>query len=320
MNELIVVDNVRGQRFDDDEMVWLNLEDAAKGLGFSYEKNGIIYVRWERVNSYLKEIGFSPLVAKPNLIPEWVFWRLAMKAGNAAAVAFQDKVAKEIIPKIRATGRYEVKPLSPKEMFREAIRQIELREEAERALVVVNKQYETAQKQIAHDKQWVDLGKDLTETPGSIMVSEFCKTIDMYPPPGRSWSKGKHKGVVWNVNELMGEHKVYELLRQESILQNTTGREKNYPNQAHRNTVPPRLELAKKIRSNSDGDNEAYFVPMITPSGTKWLREYLIKIGCETPSMRKEAKKAAEKVFQGTSGENGTLDLPDTAKKHNDLG
>ena len=54
-------------------MAQINAEDAARGLGFTDEKNGVIYVRWVRVNSYLKELGFSPQVVKPNQIPEWVF-------------------------------------------------------------------------------------------------------------------------------------------------------------------------------------------------------------------------------------------------------
>ena len=41
---------------------------------------------------------FSQLVAKPNLIPEWVFCLLAMKASNAAAVVFQAKVSDDILP------------------------------------------------------------------------------------------------------------------------------------------------------------------------------------------------------------------------------
>jgi anti-repressor protein len=305
MNELMIVDNVRGC-IDEDGTAWVHIEDAARGLGFTDEKNGVIYVRWTRVNSYLKELGFSPQVAKPNLIPESIFYRLAMKASNAPAVAFQKKVAEDIIPKLRKTGRYEMGQPDVKELFREAIRQIELREEAERALVVANKEVMQAHKQIAKDQQWVALGKDLTETPGSIMISEFCKTIEMYPPPGCSWSKGKHKGVEWDTDVIMGEHKIYELLRQEDILQKTNGREKNYPNQVHRNVVPPRLELAKKKRQNADGEAEAYFVTMITPSGTKWLREFLIKIGCETPAMRKEQEtRDVARASRGT-----TADLP----------
>ena len=58
----------------------INKKDADRGLGFTREMNGVEYVRWERVDGYIKEFGFLPLVAKPDLIPGWVFYRLAMKA------------------------------------------------------------------------------------------------------------------------------------------------------------------------------------------------------------------------------------------------
>ena len=54
---------------------WLNIEDVARGLGFTQTKNSIEYVRWETVNSYLNDFGFfntsaedSQLVGKDNFI------------------------------------------------------------------------------------------------------------------------------------------------------------------------------------------------------------------------------------------------------------
>lgn len=42
------------------------------GLGFTQEKNGVEYVKWERVSAYLAA----------DFIPENIFCRLAMKAKN----------------------------------------------------------------------------------------------------------------------------------------------------------------------------------------------------------------------------------------------
>lgn len=121
MNELSVVEEiVEGVRcYEKDGVAYLNLEDVAKGLGFTTTQsiNGTEYtnVRWQAVRQYLEDIKFlqevaknefSPQVAKNMYIPENIFYRLAMKAKNETAETFQAKVADEIIPSIRRHGIY----------------------------------------------------------------------------------------------------------------------------------------------------------------------------------------------------------------------
>ena len=98
---------------DGEGTAYLNLEDVAIGLGFTSNehKNGKDYtsIRWSRVDGYLREFGFLPLVAegkRPEYIPENIFYRLAMKARNELAESFQTKVADEILPSIRKHGIY----------------------------------------------------------------------------------------------------------------------------------------------------------------------------------------------------------------------
>lgn len=106
MNELAIL-NINGvECFEKDGIAYLKLETVARGLGFTQEKNGVEYVKWERVNGYLEELGFSPQVGKNGYIPENIFYRLAMKAKNEAAEAFQAKIADEVIPSIRKHGGY----------------------------------------------------------------------------------------------------------------------------------------------------------------------------------------------------------------------
>lgn len=104
-NQIVVIQDVRGY-CDERGTAWVNAEDVARGLGFTEEKNGVEYVMWRRVNEYLQGFGFSALVSKDDFIPENMFYRLAMKAKNAVAEAFQSKVADEILPAIRRTGTY----------------------------------------------------------------------------------------------------------------------------------------------------------------------------------------------------------------------
>lgn len=92
--------------YEKDGTAYLNLEAVARGLGFTRMKNGMEYVMWDRVDKYLTEIGFHTSVERSEYIPESVFYRLAMKAKNSVAEAFQAKVAEEIIPSIRKHGLY----------------------------------------------------------------------------------------------------------------------------------------------------------------------------------------------------------------------
>ena len=91
--------------YEKDGIAYLNLESVARGLGITQEKNNVEYVRWDRLGSYLKEIGF-PTCGENDFIPENIFYRLAMKAKNETAEKFQALVADEVIPSIRKHGIY----------------------------------------------------------------------------------------------------------------------------------------------------------------------------------------------------------------------
>lgn len=105
MNNLVVIGDVRGY-VDERDTIWLSAEDVARGFGFIQYKNNVEYVRWETVNNYLKEFGFSQLVGKNDFIPENVVYRLGFKANNEAAQRFQAKLADEVLPSIRKNGGY----------------------------------------------------------------------------------------------------------------------------------------------------------------------------------------------------------------------
>lgn len=111
--EIITIRNVHAY-LDEQNTAWLNVEDVARGLGFveakKFSTSGERYVRWERVNNYLREFGFISTsgddVKAGDYIPENMFYRLAMKAKNEAAERFQAIVADEILPTLRKHGVY----------------------------------------------------------------------------------------------------------------------------------------------------------------------------------------------------------------------
>ena len=106
MNEILNINNVRGYLDKETGTAYLNAEDVARGFGFTQEKNGVEYVRWETVNGYLHGFGFSQHVGKTDFLPENMVYRLGFKASNEAAQKFQAVLADEVLPAIRRHGAY----------------------------------------------------------------------------------------------------------------------------------------------------------------------------------------------------------------------
>lgn len=104
MNDIMMINGV--ECYEQNGTAYLKLEAVARGLGFTEKKDGKEYVMWRRVDGYLENLGFGTSAERPDFIPENIFYRLAMKAKNEAAEAFQAKIADEVIPSIRKHGAY----------------------------------------------------------------------------------------------------------------------------------------------------------------------------------------------------------------------
>ncbi|MGO5010810.1 hypothetical protein ACTQ5K_02830 [Niallia sp. Sow4_A1] len=81
-------------------------EDVAKSLGFTRVVNGKLYVRWERLNGYLRDFGFTHEVGKGDFIAESFVYMLGMRGENDLAIAFQKFIAFEVLPAIRKNKVY----------------------------------------------------------------------------------------------------------------------------------------------------------------------------------------------------------------------
>ena len=95
--------------YEKDGTAYLKLETVARGLGFTeIAASGNECIRWRTVKKYLENLGIAESCDGnlPDFIPENIFYRLAMKAKNETAEAFQAMVADEIIPSIRKHGIY----------------------------------------------------------------------------------------------------------------------------------------------------------------------------------------------------------------------
>ena len=143
MNELVTIKNVRGY-IDEKGTAFLNLEDVARGLGFTeIAKSGNEVVIWKRVRKYLTDLKVIDTSVDgqgkenlPKFIPENIFYKLCMKANNETARAFQDLVCDEILPSIRKTGTYSANiPKTYSEALFEAAKLAQAKENAEKLAI-----------------------------------------------------------------------------------------------------------------------------------------------------------------------------------------
>ena len=211
MNDLQII-NIDGIKcYEQDGVVWLNLESVARGLGFTTTQtiNGAEYsnVRWSTVRQYLSDIGFLQEVAKDSFIPENVFYRLAMKAKNEAAEAFQAKIADEVIPSIRKHGAYMTPDTLDKMISSPdfGIRLLtELKAERDKNKVLEAK--------VEEDRPKVLFASAVETAKTSILVGELAKII-------------KQNGVD------IGQHRLFAWMRENGYLIKRQGTDYNMPTQ-----------------------------------------------------------------------------------------
>ena len=169
-NKLISVANIRG--YVSGEMVMLNAEDVARGWGFTQIKNGTEYVRWDRVNDYLKEFGFSPQVGKDDYIPENIVYRLGFKASNETAQKFQALLADNVLPNIRKFGAYMTE-----ETLDRALTDPDFLIQLATQLKAEKTARKRAEAQIEADRPKVTFADAVCSSKQSILIGELAKLI-----------------------------------------------------------------------------------------------------------------------------------------------
>ena len=83
----------------------VRIDEVARFCGWTYFKNGKEYTRWNTVNGFLVDLGFSQEVAKGDFIPEYIMYPLIGKANNDRATQFMLWVGKVLV-EIRQNGAY----------------------------------------------------------------------------------------------------------------------------------------------------------------------------------------------------------------------
>lgn len=254
MNDIINIGGV--DCYEKDGTAYLKLETVARGLGFTQQKNGTEYVKWERVSGYLDELGFSPQVGKDGFIPENIFYRLAMKAKNEAAEKFQAKIADEVIPSIRKHGAY---------ITSETVdRMIESPEFGIKLLTALKEEQakrRELEQQAAEDAPKVLFADSVSASNTSILVFDLAKLL-------------RQNGVD------IGGNRLFAWMRENGYLVRRKGADYNMPTQ--KSMEMGLFEVKETVITHSDGHITTNKTPKVTGKGQVYfINKFLASGGRE---------------------------------------
>ncbi|MGG4039934.1 phage antirepressor KilAC domain-containing protein [Heyndrickxia ginsengihumi] len=240
----------------ENDQILFDVEQVAKCLGFTEIKNNKVYTRWRTVNGYLRKY-LSQDVAKGDLIPEPLVYKLAFKASNEIAEQFQDWLAIEVIPSIRKHGAY-MTPITLEKTISDPdflIGLLNNLKEEKNKRVQAEQERQQAIAQIKADQPYTNFGKIMSNSTGAISVGAFAKM--MFDKHGLK----------------IGRNKMFEWLRDNGYLIKN-GRERNNPKQAY--IQQGLFEVKPTIVSRTEGDIEK-LTTLITGKGQIKLAQILLR-------------------------------------------
>lgn len=253
MNELQIM-NIKGiEYYEKDGIVYLNLEACARGLGFTtVATSGNEVVRWNTVHKYLSDLGVATSCngsnyreCCPDFIPENIFYRLAMKAKNAVAEAFQAKIADEVIPSIRRHGAY----MTPDTLDR-MITSPEFGIKLLTALKDEQEKRKVLEAKTEADRPKVLFADSVTASKNSILIGELAKLL-------------KQNGVQ------TGQNRLFETLREKGFLIRRQGTDYNMPTQ--KSMELGLFEIKETVINHSDGHTSVNKTPKVTGKGQQYF-------------------------------------------------
>ncbi|WP_346817210.1 phage antirepressor KilAC domain-containing protein [Bacillus paramobilis] len=231
-------------KFENGEVLF-DLEQVAKSLGIVDIKNGRKYVRWNRVNSYLPKN--SPQVAKGDLIPESLVYKLAFKASNEVAEAFQDWLAIEVLPSIRKHGAYMTD-----QVLEQAVTNPDFAIGLLTKLKEEKAKLAAAQQQIVQQQPLVVFAEACMQSDKSLKVSEVAKLA------------AKHN-VKIGQRQLFAKLREWNLMFKRSTEPTQAAVEKGY------------FEIAQGVKQKPSGEPFTWTTTYVTPKGQAYIIDRLKK-------------------------------------------
>lgn len=247
-NEIMTISGINC--YEKDGTAYLNLEAVARGLGFTtVATSGNEVVRWKRVEGYLKELGVATC-GYDEYIPESVFYRLAMKAKNEVAEAFQAKIAEEVIPSIRKHGAYMTQ-----ETLEAAILNPDYLLKVATALKAETDKRKALEAKVSADAPKVLFADSVAASSSTVLVGELAKIM-------------RQNGVD------MGERRLFRWMRDNGYLIKRNGTDYNMPTQA--SMEQGLFRIKETVINHSDGHTSVSKTPKVTGKGqTFFLNKFL---------------------------------------------
>ena len=224
--------------------VLFDAEAVAKCLGITDVKNNTVYVRWNRVNDYLK-FATSGEIKKGDFIPESAVYKLAFKANNEVAEKFQDWLAIEVLPSIRKHGAY----MTP-EKIEEALLNPDTIIKLATSLKAEQEKRALAERQIELMKPKVLFAEAWEVSQKSILVGEMAKLL------------------ARNGLEDMGQNRFFKWLRDNGYL-HKSGEQYNLPTQ--KSVELEIMEVKTTTITNTDGSVRVTKTTKITVKGQMYF-------------------------------------------------
>ncbi|MED1014490.1 phage antirepressor KilAC domain-containing protein [Bacillus mycoides] len=225
-------------KFENGEVLF-DVEQVSKSLGFTQNKNGKTYIRWDRVNSYLPKN--SSLVGKGDLIPESLVYKLAFKASNEIAEVFQDWLAIEVLPIIRKHGAY---------MIDQVLEQVVTNPDFMIGLLTNLKEEQAkrieAERKVLQQQSLITFAQAIQVSTNLISIKQLAILM-------------KQKGID------IGQNRLFEWLRENGYLCKKRGSMYNTPTQYSMDLGL--FESQEFVRTNSEGEFVTSFTPKVTGKG-----------------------------------------------------
>ena len=124
-----------------DDEPWFVARDVAIALGYA-DPADAVQRHCKKVND--SNMGVSPMVPSPKIIPESDVYRLVMRSNLPNAEKFQDWVVEEVLPSIRKSGSYSMAPKTYPEALRALAAEVELREAEKQQRLLAEQQRDEA--------------------------------------------------------------------------------------------------------------------------------------------------------------------------------
>ncbi len=231
-------------KFENGEVLF-DVEQVAKSLGIARTKNNKMYVRWDRVNSYLPRN--SPQVGKGDLIPEPLVYKLAFKASNELAEAFQDWLAIEVLPSIRKHGAYMTD-----QVLEQAITKPEF------AIGILTKLKEEKEKLAAAQQQ-------IVQQQPLVTFAEACMQSNQTLKVGEVAKLAMKQGIK------IGQKRLFDKLRQWGLMF------KNSTEPTQKGCERELFEVAQGVKEKPNGEPFTWTTTYVTPKGQAYIIDRLKK-------------------------------------------